>query len=71
MLHNLSTYTDTLSLTHSSSQNWDVEHLATITISAGEMRIVTVTITIPPDALSGTLDTTISHGKHSLRPFPK
>ncbi|MBN1955385.1 MAG: fibronectin type III domain-containing protein [Anaerolineae bacterium] len=49
---------DVLALSHHSSEGWAVEYRTPYTLDAGAAATVVVTLTVPGDALSGTVDLT-------------
>lgn len=59
VLTNTGNYTDTIDLTHHSSQGWPVEYDTPISIGYGQTAALVVSITVPADVISGTVDTTI------------
>ncbi len=59
ILTNTGNYTDTFSIASSSSRGWaSVQPTGLITLSAGAITTVKVTVTVPANALSGTTETT-------------
>ena len=59
ILTNTGSYTDTFSITFSSSQGWaSVQPTGLITLSAGATTTVKVTVTVPANAISGTVEST-------------
>ncbi|MFC1879669.1 choice-of-anchor Q domain-containing protein [Chloroflexota bacterium] len=50
---------DTFTLSHSSSQGWMVSYDTPIALDAGQATNLMISVTIPGDAISGTLDTTV------------
>ncbi len=59
ILTNTGNSTDTFDITHHSSQGWTVNYNTPITLAAGKNATVVVSVTVPADAISGTLDTTV------------
>jgi uncharacterized repeat protein (TIGR01451 family) len=58
-LTNDGNYTDTISFEFLSSNGWPVSVVDAVTLGPQQSTVVTVTVTIPGDVLSGTVDTTI------------
>jgi uncharacterized membrane protein len=50
---------DTFALSHASSQGWAVAYDTPVALAAGQATMLLITVTVPADAISGTVDTTI------------
>jgi uncharacterized membrane protein len=50
---------DVFDLTHGGGQGWTVEHEPAVSVGCGQTTTVVVSVTVPSDAISGTVDTTV------------